>query len=455
MKHTSLSKIRALAAIAIFIPALLSAEIQNEEPSLPWWSGGMRIHHPNISAWDVHVMDFDEFVAEAVSIHANAIVLTAGGLVAFYPSEITGHYVSEKLEGRDFIGEVTPRAQAAGLKVIARVDFSALSDELYALHPDWAARDARGGRFPRQGRPDQIATCPNSPYRAEGFAIPVINEILTRYDVDGFHVNAGDWPGHCRCDYCQVSFHAATGERLPDSDEENPQLWKQYTQWRYQRVAQSFKALHDTAKSLKPDIFFMAETFLGSPSYDLPLMAEVCSTTLTTTGNVAHKRDPVFNFSGMVARYARVAKPDIQPLINQKAFIKSRAWVYSMVPPNEYRLFVWQSIANGAGLKTPFHGTLNQWDRRNISAISDAFALMEKYPEVYVQARPVAPVALVWPQRTITHWQGPPKGDLAEAGWVIPKSNVTMGRAGSTGKDIARASVFRAFRGTFSVRCFA
>ena len=147
MIHTSLSIIRALAAIAIFIPSLLFAEMKNGEPSLPWWSGGMRIHHPNISAWDVREMDFDEFVAEAVSIHANAVVLTAGGLVAFYPSEITGHYVSEKLEGRDFIGEVTPRPQRppahSPLRKLNRIETAQRSHTRANGHHTGVARGGR------------------------------------------------------------------------------------------------------------------------------------------------------------------------------------------------------------------------------------------------------------------------------------------------------------------------
>jgi hypothetical protein len=393
----------------------------------PWWAAGVRMHHPNMRDLDVRDMDFDQFVAESRSLHANAVVVSAAGIVAFYPSEIFGHYVSELLQGRDFIGAVTERAHAAGLRVVARVDFAGAREPIFRAHPDWVARDAAGETMRRRGVADLWATCPNSPYRRDGFAALVVRELLSRYPLDGFHVNGGGWPGHCYCNYCRQSFGDAHGRDLPRARADDPLLWARYVHWRHERVAGSFRFLKQVAQTTKPDVFWMGELGLRwQGSFDFPTMAGACTPLLITTGDVVPSRQAVRSWAGLAARYARTVDPDIQPLVNLKVFVKSGGWPRSMVPPDEYRLWAWQALANGAGLKMPVFGTLAQDDRRNLPAIRDAFHLMERHPEVYRDARPIAPVALVWPGRTFDHWAGPP---TPESGNAAPATAELAGTA--------------------------
>ena len=374
----------------------------------PWWAAGVRMHHPNMRDLDVRGMDFGRFVEEAVSLHANAVVISAAGIVAFYPSEIHGHYVSELLEGRDFVGEVTRRAHEAGLRVVARVDFAGAREPIHEAHADWVARTAGGDTLRRRGVAGLYATCPNSPYRQEGFAIPVVEELLSRYPLDGFHVNGGGWPGHCFCGYCRESFRTATGAELPRSKEADRRLWARYLEWRHACVAESFRVCKAAAQALRPDVFWMGELGLRwSGSFDMPAMAGACTPLLVTTGNVVAARSAVRSEAGLAARYCRTVDPGVQPLVNLKVFVQSGGWPRSMVPPAEYRLWTWQALANGAGLKTPVFGTLQQEDRRNLPAIADAFRMQERFPEVYRDAHPVGEVALVWPGRTFDHWSGP------------------------------------------------
>ncbi|MDQ3701855.1 MAG: beta-galactosidase trimerization domain-containing protein, partial [Chloroflexota bacterium] len=372
-----------------------------------WWAAGVRMHHPNMRDLDVGGMDFERFVVESVSLHANSVVISAAGIVAFYPSAIFGHHVSELLQGRDFVGGVTERAHAAGLRVVARVDFAGAREPILRAHPDWVARDAAGETVRRRGVAGLYATCPNSPYRGDGFAIPVVRELLTRYPLDGFHVNGGGWPGHCFCTFCERDFRAAAGESLPRSRAADHGLWGRYVEWRHQRVAETFRRCAAAAQALNPDVFWMGELGLRwEGSFDMPAMAGACSPLLVTTGNVVAAGRAVRSQAGLAARYTRTVDPDLQPLVNLKVFVQSGGWPRSMVPPAEYRLWTWQALANGAGLKLPVFGTLEQDDRRNLPAISAAFAMIERFPEVYRDARPVAEVALVWPGRTFDHWTG-------------------------------------------------
>ena len=158
----------------------------------------------------------------------------AAGIYAFYPSKVKYHYVSPHLKNRDFLREVTDRGHAASLRIIARVDFSKAREEVFRDHPDWFARSAAGEpvRFSSYYR-----ACPNSPYTGAGFAVPVIQEILRDYSVDGFHVNAGGFNGYCYCDRCRESFQSQSGADLPQRPDWSSPVWKRFIAWR--RIALS------------------------------------------------------------------------------------------------------------------------------------------------------------------------------------------------------------------------
>src|SRR6266699_1474552 len=53
-------------------------------------------------------------------IHADAVCLSAGGCVAFYPTKIPLHYRSGWLGNRDVFGELAAGCRKLGLVVIAR-----------------------------------------------------------------------------------------------------------------------------------------------------------------------------------------------------------------------------------------------------------------------------------------------------------------------------------------------
>ncbi len=408
-----------------------------------WWSGSVRMYHPNMRDLDVSRMDFDRFVSEAEELDSAAVVISAGGLIAFYPTRIPYHVESQLLEGRDFVGEVTRRAKQKGIRVIARVDFSCARAPVVADHPEWFCRDLAGDTLKRRGNSQLNASCPNGAYRREAFAWPVLNELIDKYDVDGFHVNGGNWQSLCYCDNCRRAFRASFAADLPVKKEADPELWARFIEWRYSCIADYFSLLRSAAQTKRPDILLIGETFIDTGSYDTVKMAEACTVPLITTGEVLDgPGKEVRSSAGLAARFARTANHDRQPLVNLKVFMKSGGWPRSMVPPAEYRLWLWQALANGAGLKLPVFGTLDQEDRRNIPAVSEAFRLMKAHAPIFGEAVPIAPVALVWPHRTLNHWTGPAESN--SSAWFLD-SDVKGGYAGS-GSALARA----AFKGMYN-----
>ena len=70
-------------------------------------------------------------------------MLSAGGIVAYYPTEVPLHHRSAWLGRRDPFGTLVAGCRALGMRVVARTDPHAVRDEVRAAHPDWIAVDAR------------------------------------------------------------------------------------------------------------------------------------------------------------------------------------------------------------------------------------------------------------------------------------------------------------------------
>ena len=71
--------------------------------------------------------------------HADAACLSAGGCVAYYPTEVPFHHRSAWLGERDVFGELVTGCRRLGMVVIARTDPHATYDDVQAAHPDWIA----------------------------------------------------------------------------------------------------------------------------------------------------------------------------------------------------------------------------------------------------------------------------------------------------------------------------
>jgi len=70
---------------------------------------------------------------------ADAVCLSAGGCVAYYPTKVPLHHRSTWLEDRDVFGELVAGCRKLGLVVIARTDPHATYDDVQQARPHWIA----------------------------------------------------------------------------------------------------------------------------------------------------------------------------------------------------------------------------------------------------------------------------------------------------------------------------
>ena len=338
-----------------------------------------------------HDLDVPRFVADCVQTNAEAIVVSAGGVYAFYPSQVPHHYVSPVVEGRDLLGEIVAAARTKGLKVIARVDFSRAREDAWQAHPEWFQRDAEG-QVMRAGV--YYRTCPLGGYQNEAVALPVLREILGRYEVDGFHLNASGYGGHCYCAVCT----AAYGGPLPRDAQTDPQGWRRFLRWREETLGHQMAGYYQAITELKPDALFMAELagpdspeWARSAAHHLPSLSRSFSHLLMTAGGLASARTSRW-WVGMAVDQARAVRRKRSPVINIKAQMRDLNLPQAIMPPAEYAFACYQALAHGAGLiASTFGFPGHQADPRTMPAITEILGLMRQQQDVLDRSEPVQP----------------------------------------------------------------
>src|SRR5882757_4293305 len=155
-------------------------------------------------------------------VHADAATLSAGGVVAYYPTAIPLHHRSQWMKETDPFGELLAGCRKMNMVVIARTDPHAVHQDVYDAHPDWIAVDEEGRKRRHWASPELWVTCALGPYNFD-FMTEVHKEIMSRYHVDGIFSNRWAGSGMCYCEHCQRNFKAAYSLDLPrTNDPQNP-----------------------------------------------------------------------------------------------------------------------------------------------------------------------------------------------------------------------------------------
>jgi hypothetical protein len=357
-----------------------------------WWKNRpLRIYHPNMREVEADDFDVKRFIADCKSLHAEAFVFSTGGIYAFYQTQVPHHVRSPQMKDRDLLKEVIEEARANGIKVIARFDFSKARQNLLEHHPEWFYLGMNGK--PQQRRGGLYQTTVLGGYQNEEFAIPALREILSGYEVDGFHLNAPGFGG--------TVFDEATIQKygIPTSKEAQ-------RRWREERLADQMKKYKQIIQYSNPEALFMAE--INSPEspgwgmsrgFNHELLAEGYTNLLSTAGRPDD--EDLYRLRwwvGLTADWSHASKSETSglPLINLKVgYHKGKL---SLKPIEEYAFFCYQALAHNAGIKAPTYGLLaNMPDQRTFSMIAEVFRFMEQCEPYLTSAEPIAPIALIWP----------------------------------------------------------
>ncbi|GHB67506.1 alpha-amylase family protein [Persicitalea jodogahamensis] len=204
-------------------------------PAEVWLDGPMRWAQLAFVERDPGHYDPDSWLDYFKRIHADGALLSAGGVVAFYPTEIPLHHRSQFMGNADTLGYLVEGCKKLGMKIMLRTDPHATRQDTLAAHPDWIAVTADGQKRRHWANPDLWVTCALGPYNFE-FMPQVNKEIMQRFAPEGIFSNR--WAGHgvCYCEHCQRNFKNYSGLALPTKEERLDPTYRQWTEWKTKRL---------------------------------------------------------------------------------------------------------------------------------------------------------------------------------------------------------------------------
>ncbi len=329
---------------------------------------------------------------------SDAVCLSGGGCVAYYPTQIPFHHRSAWLGDRDVLGDLIQGCRKLGMVVIVRTDPHATYDDAAAAHPEWIAADESGRPRRHWASPEMWVTCGLGTYNFE-FMTTVKQEIMSRYHVDGIFINRWDGSGQCFCGQCVKNFKEATGFELPRTNDPQDPARRAYILWRQQRLFDLWQTWDRAVRAINPDSCVIPNTGGGATSsLDMKKIGALAPT-LMADRQARHGLMPPWAI-GMNAKEYRAAL-DQKPVVGifSVGVEEPYRWKDSVQNGDEIRLWVAGLVANGMRpWFTKFGGVL--YDQRWLKPVEEIYQRLAGWEKYLRNERPLARVGVVYSQQT-------------------------------------------------------
>lgn len=375
-----------------------------------WFDRPMRWAQLTLVENDPGRFDPDFWLSYFKRIHADAATLSAGGIVAYYPTDVPLHHRSDWLGNSDPFGYLVAGCRKMGMSIVARTDPHAVRQNVCDAHPDWIAVTGKGEKRRHWANKDLWVTCALGPYNFE-FMTQVHSEIMERYEPDGIFSNR--WAGHgiCYCEHCSKNFRAYSGLGLPLSSDRFDPVWQKYNEWNTIRLRELWILWDNIIRKRKSSSRFIPN---GFP--DKVITGELSDIVFTDHQARSGVIPPWSN--GKVAKELR-ASIGMKPLggIFSVGFEEQYRWKDSVQSEAEIRVWVAEGVANGMRpWFTKFSGVL--YDRRWLNTVEKIYQVLYRNESYLRNISPLACVGLVfseqypnygnkpWQQRNADHGSG-------------------------------------------------
>ena len=384
IKTTGIGSTLAMAGTSAFANSILPG-------SDTWYNRPMRWAQLTLVENDPGKLDPDFWLSYFKRIHADAACLSAGGIVAYYPTDFPLHHRSDWLGGTDPFGYLVKGCRKMDMSVMARTDPHAVRQNVYDAHPDWIAVTADGEKRRHWANPDLWVTCALGPYNFE-FMTLVHQEIMERYGPDGIFSNR--WAGHgvCYCEHCKQNFKAFSGLDLPrSSDKFNPVLQK-WNEWNTIRLKELWVLWDGVIRKQKPTSRFVPNGFPDK------VITGKLSDIVFTDHQARNGMIPPWS-NGKVAKELR-ASIGMKPLggIFSVGVEEQYRWKDSVQSEAEIRVWVAECVANGMRpWFTKFSGVL--YDKRWLETVAKIYEVLYKNESYLRNIAPMARVGMVFSEQ--------------------------------------------------------
>jgi hypothetical protein len=331
-------------------------------------------------------------------IRADGACLIAGGVVAYYPTQVPLHHRSAWLKDSDPFGYLVRGCRKMGMVVLARTDPHAAWNDVYQAHPDWIAVDSNGQKRRHWSNPELWVTCALGPYNFE-FMTQVHKEIMQFYKVDGIFSNR--WAGHgiCYCEHCTGNFKSFCGMDLPRTSDRHDPGYRKYVEWQIERLKELWLLWDRIVREVNP-----ASRYIPNGFPDKIVMGALSDIFFTDHQARSGMIPPWSN--GKRVKELRSAM-GMKPIggIFSIGLEEPYRWKDSVQSEAEIRIWVAEGIANNLRpWFVKFSGTL--YDRRWLKVVEKIYQ-WHYHAEPYLRnVAPLARVGMVYSEQTDRYYGG-------------------------------------------------
>jgi hypothetical protein len=388
--------------------------------SIPWYQRTFRWGQTNLTQIDPTLCDIDFWRDQWRKTHIQGVILNAGGIVAYYPSEIPYHHRADHLNNRDLLGELISAAREEGLSVVARMDSNRCYEPLYQAHPDWIAVNQEGEPY-RAG--DLFITCIHSPYYSE-FIPSILREIIHRYQPDGFTDNS--WSGlHrdqvCYCDFCQASFYNACSLPLPQTVDWNDPIYHRWIRWSYARRLEVWdffnRVTHETGGSNCLWAGMNSGSLLGQSRSLRDMKAISERSEIIFLDHQTRDEEAGFQGNSHIGKLIHGIVGWDHLISESMAMYQSPRPTFRITSRPEAEARLWMVEGFAGGIQPWWHhiGAFHV-DRRQFQTAPPLFSWHAKNQEFLFEREPIASAGIVWSQENIDFFGR----DLADVRTIQP-----------------------------------
>jgi len=335
--------------------------------------------------------DPDFWLSYFKRIHADGTTLSAGGVVAYYPTDVPLHHRSDWLGDSDPFGYLVQGCRKMEMSIIARTDPHAARQNVYDSHPDWIAVTANGEKRRHWANKDLWVTCALGPYNFE-FMTLVHREIMERYQPDGIFSNR--WAGHgiCYCEHCRINFKEYSGLELPEKNDRFDRTYQKYLEWNTNRLKELWLLWDDVIRKGKSTSRFIPN---GFP--DKVVTGQLSDIVFTDHQARSGVTMPWSNGKGAKELRASIGMKPLGGIFSVGVEERYR-WKDSVQSEAEIRVWVAEGTANGMRpWFTKFSGVL--YDKRWLDIVEKIYQVHYRNERYLRNIAPLARVGMVFSEQ--------------------------------------------------------
>ena len=409
-----------LGASALLAPGIGIAQsrVGSAAPRFPanaWHQRVKRLMQLNFTERDADKFDVKEWIDYLVAVKTDCTFISIHSSGAFYPTKLPDYPTSRWLKGRDIFGECARAAKKAGIRAVGRLSPDIAKIELAERHPQWFRRNAKGeivmaslSSDPKDPTTsfDYGRTCQFSDYYSD-FVPKLIQEVMTRFDIDGVYTNG--WPGSgvppCYCVNCR---------KIGDPKSEAYRLAYE------KRVLELWDLYNRTATLRNKDAIFSGNLGGGLRGGEIDMKKVMPLAVWMFADNQGRGEEfaPSWDASQMT-RLARALIVD-RPAVNSTGAWANQApmrWRTVSANPAEVRTRLWQTLAQGGAIHLHWLGFDQGFheDRRWKQPGLDVLPWVAQHDRHLHNVRSIADVAMVVSPRNNRNYPVPPGSEVLES----------------------------------------